>query len=607
MNRKQCPSARRKILTWFAQARISTIKNFTYHHLCSTSRSSLRLLGYGPKFCPRPEEPKTSVYVSAVNRLTRAIKITDFFEQCEDQGIKEPFRGKSFWCPAECHLTRKCVDACQYIHWQSSLILKKHSSRALRARNNISRALSDIRRDPTIKVTNSDKNLGLVVQDIGAYHQMVRTHLDDQVHYTPICRIDDQARWGPIMEDLQEQRAQLLRAIEPSYHLKQFLLETNCSLPVFHCLPKLHKPGRTGRPIVGATDWITTPFSKYLSSILESVVVTTVLTNSISLLDRIEHATVPADCTLVTYDVSSLYTNMNIDRLIDVVNARTGNPLNGRILEFICRSNYFIYGTQIYYQNDGIAMGTNCAVHCANIYMQYVDEYITELTGTAFYGRYIDDGFWIDTSDDEEYLNEKLEDLSHLIEDIRCTSEVSKTSVNFLDLTIYKRTFEGQCLIACRTYQKPISKYTYLPPSSHHHPATISGFIKGEIIRYLRCNTLLSDRAMMIQLFIYRLLQRGYSREFINNIAVAVDINNRQREIVSSDMSNTHAFVLPFYPSVTTEAYKALGRTINRTLRLSKAVLTVFTKSPNVLELSSRSNISAEQNTILVESAGLLL
>ena len=234
---------------------------------------------------------------------------------------------------------------------------------------------------------------------------MVRQHLANTACYSLICSTDNDIIWQPIMNDLTRQRYDLMREMKCSFNLKRFLLYSKCVLPLFHTLPKLHKPGKTGCPIVGAVDWITTPFSKYLSMKLEEFPVERSLKNSIQLLGTIENIRVADDSILITFDVESLYTNMDIDRLIDVVISRTRKPMYGKILSFICRSNYFVYGNDIYHQTNGIAMGTNCAVHCANIYMEYIDTVMSQQPGTSHYYRFIDDGFWINTND-SAYTNQ---------------------------------------------------------------------------------------------------------------------------------------------------------------------------------------------------------
>ena len=65
---------------------------------------------------------------------------------------------------------------------------------------------------------------------------------------------------------------------------------------------------------------------------------------------------------------------MDLKRLYKTILSRTRDPMLVEILEFICNNNYFIYGQDIYKQNNGIAMGTNVAVRCANLYLDVFDQ-----------------------------------------------------------------------------------------------------------------------------------------------------------------------------------------------------------------------------------------
>lgn len=49
-------------------------------------------------------------------------------------------------------------------------------------------------------------------------------------------------------------------------------------------------------------------------------------------------------------------------------------------VRFICEANYFQYGSQVYKQLDGIAMGNNVSVISANLYMMDFDEARTPIS-----------------------------------------------------------------------------------------------------------------------------------------------------------------------------------------------------------------------------------
>ena len=168
----------------------------------------------------------------------------------------------------------------------------------------------------------------------------------------------------------------------------QFLRNSKTTLPVFHCLPKLHKVGMPGRPIVGAPSWITTNWSILLDCLLENTHIQYALKNSINIIPDLENFNMQTSYLLCSADVASLYTNMSLPRLYRVLDSLPNGELNVKILRFICGMNLFRYGDYVYRQSDGIAMGTNCAVVCANLYLDEFDKLFAPRC--LFYRRYID-------------------------------------------------------------------------------------------------------------------------------------------------------------------------------------------------------------------------
>ncbi|KAI9216254.1 hypothetical protein BC828DRAFT_334279, partial [Blastocladiella britannica] len=57
-----------------------------------------------------------------------------------------------------------------------------------------------------------------------------------------------------------------------------------------------------------------------------------------------------------------------------------------------------------------------------------------------------------------------------------------------------------------------LNTYQYIPPFSNHPPAVFKGFIKGELIRYIRTNTCRQDFDTIKSRFMDRLTARGYSK-----------------------------------------------------------------------------------------------
>jgi hypothetical protein len=576
--------------------------NFLPPNFARFPSNNLNLLGLGSKFCPRPVEPNFSVYSDAFSSFIRRFRVLDYFKNCVEEFDSEPFdprfKSTSDWNPP--FNTDVCNQICSFIeNFQRSILVRSSFQRQC----SISRKLKEFLRNKFIKVVSSDKNLGLCIFTIEDYHKMVSVHLSDDIHYLRIGSFSSGV-WKQILQSVCRSHAALLKRFDTlfplSRQISKFLHGSERRLPVFNVLPKLHKKSVSisSRPIVGAVSWITTRWSIYLCSVLETISCPFTLSNSLSLISRIEGQPVSNNCFFVTADVSSLYTMMSVPRLFNCLRSKNVSEFDISIATFVCNSNYFKYGSTVYKQLDGIAMGCNAAVHFANIYLDSFDQRFAPLF--KFYCRYIDDLFFI-FEGPEFQLQSIFNQMNAFIPDIHLSFHFSTVSVNFLDLKVFKYDHK----VCFKTFQKAFNIYQYLPPFSLHPPACISGFIKGELIRFVRSNTLLSDRFILFQLFRKRLLARGYSQAFLSKIFASVDISTRRPVSLAQRSRLIIPLVVPFYPNLITQRCKYLALFLNEHFMDPSSgyrFLVSFKRCPNLLQLCHRSNISREQEEHLKTS-----
>ena len=109
------------------------------------------------------------------------------------------------------------------------------------------------------------------------------------------------------------------------------------------------------------------------------------------------------------------------------------------LLNIVLTQNFFQFADEMYHQVQGTAMGTKMAPAYAKLFMAELEEKLLENYPTTpiMWKRYIDDVFciWPGGPDDLkifiDYLNQ-----SHPT--IKFTYECSHSTIDFLDLTIYK-------------------------------------------------------------------------------------------------------------------------------------------------------------------------
>jgi hypothetical protein len=293
-------------------------------------------------------------------------------------------------------------------------------------------------------------------------------------------------------------------------------------IPKFHCFPKIHKPGLLhGRPIAGAVQWITTPISLILDQRIQPLLdeYDSILTNSQQLVTDISHLNdyLPDQpIYLITGDVTSLYPNIDTNLLFDIVD-RKDNSLTD-LCRFVCDNSYVKYGTDVYHQRSGIAMGTNAAVNLANLYMaEVIDPYVcSRPRHMLYYKRYIDDLFILWTGSLEGW-SRVASNINRLNTSIKINFSVPSTqSCVFLDLSVTWDPYRKK--LCTSVYQKELNRYMYISPTSCHVPHVFKGFVHGELTRYSRLSSEVYSYQHIKSLFYQRLVSRGYARRFLDPI-----------------------------------------------------------------------------------------
>ena len=111
---------------------------------------------------------------------------------------------------------------------------------------------------------------------------------------------------------------------------------------------------------------------------------------------------------------------------------------------------------------------------------------------------------------------------------IKFTATISKHQIDYLDITIFKgKRFEQSGILDIKMYTKDCETFMYIMPTSTHPPATFSGFIKGEFLRIIRNSNNVEDATTRPNLFTEKLIDRGYKKDFIDNIRKTVSHSDR--------------------------------------------------------------------------------
>ena len=588
-----------------------TINNNGFTNLATSEIDThiSKFLGYGLQFIPTAP---TDIYWKDIQpsfiKLTDRIKWQYYFENTENPNPKEVFY-------KQLHKQHKPYNGPTQIELKTGLyLLEKQLKEAFNNNtptqidtpsvtliNKIKRLKIDT---PNIKFIRADKNLGLVAINTLDYHKLVIEHLSNTKIYT---------NYGPIHETYHK----LANIIVTTYHdlkkawlditltkqMAKYLEKANTDIPPFHITAKIHKTPLKGRPIVGAVNWITTSSSKVLDIFLQEQLINDpyILPNSTELIKA--WSSQPFNKELdwfVSLDVTSLYTNISITHATQLIDSYS-NSLSA-IAKLIMENNYFHYNNSLYHQKDGIAMGTNCAVSIANLYLKDTDRKLAAYSGVRLYKRYIDDVGLIFRGTENE-LKDFISYANTITTGIQFTAVYSKETLDILDITFYDDNF----IIEFKTYQKAINRYLYIPPFSNHPPSTIKGFIKGELTRYKRTNSKKETLKSIELQFHQRLIDRGYKPQYLDRIFNPYPITTKNENNHGTKI-NKIIIPIPYRNNSTrtraiTTNLKALadpnGPSLFPDLIDTTIITTVYSTLPNTGRLLLKSALSTTQMNLI--------
>ena len=143
---------------------------------------------------------------------------------------------------------------------------------------------------------------------------------------------------------------------------KKYLVQTNVKPGRFYILPKIHKTGNPGRPIVSSNSHPAERISQFVDHYINPLVSTldSHIKDTTDFLNKLSNlGNLPNNAIFVTLDVSSLYTNIPHDQGVDAWRHFLDTRPNKQIptetlcdlLRMILTMNNFTFNQQHYLQN----------------------------------------------------------------------------------------------------------------------------------------------------------------------------------------------------------------------------------------------------------------
>ena len=403
--------------------------------------------------------------------------------------------------------------------------VKKCLQNAKKPRPNLSReqreALKKLREDDSIVILPADKGNATVVMNKEDYDKKMADILDGGDYAV--------VKTNPIPK-LEKKVNELLKELWVKEEINKTgydrLRNTYSATPQLYGLPKIHKPEVPLRPIVSSIDSPTYNLAKFLTRIVSPLAgkSPSFVKDSGDFVEKARKLKLEEGSTLVSFDVTSLFTRVPIAEALEVIGRRleeqeaeerrTTLSVESvkRLLHLCLTSTYFMWNGRFYEQKEGAAMGNPLSPVVANIYMEHFEELALESAESkpATWLRYVDDTFVIWNKGRDKLLD-FLEHLNSIRPSIQFTMELEEDrKLPFLDVMVTRRDDR----LSTSVYRKQTHTDRYIHFSSSHHDKVKRGVIqclRSRAVRICEAEELEAEEEHLRTTF----RKNGYPRGFI--------------------------------------------------------------------------------------------
>lgn len=427
-----------------------------------------------------------------------------------------------------------------------------------------------LRKRDDIVIKPADKGGAIVVWRKDLYVEEVNKQLNNSEFYVKTTSDATPQNAAKVKHVIQDE---IQKENLPASAIHVLIDKPICSQ--FYVVPKVHKLGNPGRPIVSACSCPTERVSALVDDILRPLVtcLPSYTRDSSSAIQKIkQHTLIKGEKPILfTMDVKSLYSIIPHDdglvalkHFLDrrsVLDPPSSTVL--RLAELVLTLNDFQFDQEYYRQVKGVAMGTRMGPSYANLFLGHLEEILeTTYNGPKpeHYQRYIDDIFGI-TQMGEEYLQEWITTMCKMHPAVDFTFEVSTTSVDFLDAHI-STTSTG---ITTSVHYKPTDSHNFLRYNSFHPRNTKDAIPFSQLLRLRRLTTSDSDFAASATEMLDFFRDRDYPQPVLKRAESRVKAITQEKALEGKPTKSTQLkipFVTTYHPKVK-HVFKVLKDTWN--------------------------------------------
>ena len=382
------------------------------------------------------------------------------------------------------------------------------------------KALYDLKNDKSIAIKSADKGSAVVMWDREDYIKEAEKQLGDEEVYEEVS--NDAA---PLLKTINGVIAKIRKRGDLKRDTLDYFIMKYPKFARFYLLPKIHKRLHNvpGRPVISNSGYYTENISSFLDHHLQplALAVKSYIKDTNEFLKKLRSLPkLPDDIILCTMDVVGLYPNIPHEEGQSALRKRLETRKEKyvspdtiiELAEVVLKNNIFTFGKKTLKQKQGTAIGTKFAPPYSILFMAELEEEIIKESEykPCLWWRYIDDIFFL-WEHGENKLKSFIDKINKVHPTIKFTAEWSKTSINFLDVTV--SLIEG--VIETDLFVKPTDSHQYLQSSSCHPFHCKRGIPYSQALRLNRiCSETNSfdKRCNDLERF---LLERGYSSKLV--------------------------------------------------------------------------------------------
>ena len=330
------------------------------------------------------------------------------------------------------------------------------------ANRKLHKVLSDLRADESIRVCSYDKGNGILIMNASEYNDKLDLIIGDTTKFCLVEQVDSKNH--PIIKQELSIQNSVRKHVSPliddevhdvpwkitSQEYKSKLYPTGSQPGKLYGTAKVHKPGNPLRPVVSMVGTASYGLAQYLDRIIKPHIPDTYLLSSTAhFISKVKAFIFGARDTLVSFDVDSLFTNVPLKEVIDIVAdyvyrvKEEAPPFSKTVFKNMLKhatGGFFLHKGQLYTQVDGVTMGSPLGPTLANFFLGHLekqrlfaDSQIKTLH-PRLYLRYVDDVFAVFPPDIDPL--HFLEILNNLHGNINFTVEIGHDKLPFLDTEI---------------------------------------------------------------------------------------------------------------------------------------------------------------------------